>query len=245
MEQVAVQDKKITVDVIIPVYNEEQFLKQAVEKLSKFLSMQDFEWRIVIVSNGSIDRTKEVGENLARTHPRIRFFHILKRGRGWALRKAFSESRALVCVYTDVDLAVDINVLSELVKYAIEHNAIAMPNRLDPGIHTKRPSYRILLSKIYNLLIKILFPGTVIKDAQVGMKAIPRSISEVFLKRVKNNNFFFDTELLLLTERAGHPIIQIPAQCYDMRYRKVNLILYILEQFLGLIRMKIRLLIPF
>ena len=241
MKKIIAKAEKITVDVVIPVCNEEQLLEHTVKTLSKFLSAQeDFVWRIVIASNGSTDRTKEIGENLAQTDSRISFFHISKRGRGRALRKAFSESTAVVCVYTDVDLPVDINVLPTLVKYAIKYTAIAMPNRLAPCVHARRPLHRILFSKIYNLLIKILFPETGIKDAQVGMKAIHCSILEVFLKKVKNNNFFFDTELLLLAERGGFPIIQIPADCYDIRHGKVNLILCILEEFLGLIRMRFR-----
>jgi len=243
VDMAIIDQKEIpTVDIIIPVYNEEQILKQAVDKLHNFLLMQKyFEWRIVIASNGSTDRTNEIGINLSRNYSRVSFFHITKKGRGRALRKAFGESKALICLYTDVDLSVDIHLLPVLIRYAVEHGAITMPNRLAPRVYMKRPLNRVLFSRIYNVLIKFLFPTTTIKDAQVGMKAIHRNILEALLKNVKNDNFFFDTELLLLAERAGYPIIQISADCCDMRAGNVRLVSCILEEFIGLIKMRIRL----
>lgn len=248
MEMVKMMEKpvnshdKITVDIVLPVYNEEQLLENTVKKLFDFFTTKpDFDWSIIIASNGSTDKTKEIGENLARTYANIRFFHILETGRGRALKKAFRESKASVCVYTDIDLPIDISTLFSLIKLAAEHKTIALPNRRFPSARMIRPRHRIIFTNTYNFLIKLLFPRTNIKDAQVGMKAIHRRILEAFLEKVSNNNFFFDTELLLLTEKAGYPIIQIPADSYDIRRGKVNFFFCILEEFLGLIKMKIKL----
>lgn len=233
------QAEKPAVDIIVSAYNEEQILKQAVEKLHNFLSTQkDFEWRIVVASNGSTDKTKEIGIRLSQDYPKVSFFHIPEKGRGRVLKKAFGESKALICLYTDADLSVDIRLLPVLIRYAVERRAIAMPNRLAPRVFMKRPLNRVLFSRIYNILIRFLFPATAIKDAQVGMKAIPRCVLGNILAEVKNNGFFFDTELLLTAERKGYPIIQVPADSYDMRYSKVSLIPCILEEFFGLLRMR-------
>ncbi|MBN1872235.1 MAG: glycosyltransferase [Candidatus Omnitrophica bacterium] len=242
MQDSRAEDQKITVDVVIPVCNEENLLEQSVNKLIQILSGEkELDWRILIASNGSTDMTKKIGEGLAKTCPRVSFFHISKRGRGRALRKAFGESKASVCFYTDVDLAVDINTLPTLTKEAFRRQGVAMPNRLGAGTKNKRPYHRILFSRLYNVFIRILFPKTVIRDAQVGMKAVYRGIIEEFLKKTENNGFFFDTELLLMAEKAGRPIVQIPADCYDMRRGNARIVPYVLEASFGLMKMRINL----
>lgn len=244
MENAARQLKRITVEVIIPVYNEEQILAHTFNTLSRFLEEQkDLDWKITIASNGSTDKTDEIAEFIANRYKGIKFFHLPQRGRGRVLRKAFGESSAEVCIYVDADLPIDINILPSLIKFSIERKAIVLPNRLDMRAFPQRPIYRTLLSRIYNLLIKVLFPYTAIKDAQVGMKVIPRCVFDDTLSEIRNNNFFFDTELLLIAERKGYPIIQIPANCYDMRYSKVNLILCIVEEFFGLLKMRYKFLV--
>lgn len=235
------REEKISVDIVIPAYNEEAVLEDAVKKVvSLFSKLEKFDWHIVIASNGSLDRTREIGEALERIYPRLTFFHIPKKGRGRALKKAFSESKSSVCAYTDADLSVDINILPLLIEQAVKYKTIAMPNRLAGSARVKRPVHRVMLSKCYNLLIKALFPKTFIEDAQVGMKVIPRVILTELINYVKDDNFFFDTELSLLAERAGYKVIQLPADCCDMRRGRIKIVFCILQEFLGLVRMRIR-----
>ena len=228
-----------TVEVVVPVYNEEQVLAGTIARLKGFLSQQDdFQWCIGIISNGSTDGTRDIGERLSREDERVSFVHIHERGRGGALRKKFLESRADVCIYVDADLSVDVSILPELVRSAAINRGVVIANRLDPSARAKRPRYRIFLSCAYNLLVRLFFPRSSIKDPQVGMKAFHSAFLKRFIPQVKSNNFFFDTELLLLAEYNACPIVQIPADCCDLRLGKVNFAHCILELFCGLVRVR-------
>src|SRR6185437_14325325 len=201
----------MTVDVVIPVLNEAHVLAKSVERVAGFLRERyPSGWRVVIVDNGSTDGTQEVAKTLCEIHPEVQFLHLTQRGRGRALRHAWLQSRAEVVCYMDVDLSTGLEHLPELIgAIANDGYDLATGSRLMPASRTTRSWKREAISRIYNLLVKaVLF--TKFSDAQCGFKAVSRRAVEHIIPQVADQSWFFDTELLVLAEKQGYRIKDIP-----------------------------------
>ena len=231
----------VSVDIIIPVYNEEMTLEKSIIKLKSFLVANfPYKWRIVIANNASTDRTAEVGRRLQATHQNVHFLHLNKKGRGHVLRKAWLESKADIVSYMDVDLAMSLDAFPKMIDAIIGGYGIAIGSRLIDGSTTYRTFRREFLSRTYNLCLRLLF-RTHFNDAQCGFKAMLRNTAHIIVPRVKNREWFFDTELLVLSEKSGLKIKEIPVECIDNRYsgRKstVKIVHTILQFIRGVIRL--------
>jgi len=200
-----------TVDLVIPVLNEAHVLAKSVEQVLAFLRQRfHCSWHLVIIDNGSSDGTQEVAKDLCARHPEVRFLHLMQRGRGRALRHAWLQSRAQVVCYMDVDLSTRLEHLTTLIgSIADEGYDIATGSRLLPDSRTTRSWKREAISRIYNIFIKtVLF--TRFSDAQCGFKAVSRRAVEQIVPLVADQTWFFDTELLVLGEKHGYRIKDIP-----------------------------------
>jgi glycosyltransferase involved in cell wall biosynthesis len=203
---------RVTVDVVIPVLNEAHVLEKSVQTVRGFLNQHfsGYEWRVVIVDNGSTDGTDQVGLKLSERFPEVRLIHLTQKGRGRALRHAWIQSKADVVCYMDVDLSTDLNFLPKLVG-AITHEGydVATGSRLMRGARIKRSLNREVISRIYNLFVKaVLF--THFSDAQCGFKAVSRKAVDRIVPQIADQSWFFDTELLVLAEKQGYRIKDIP-----------------------------------
>jgi glycosyltransferase involved in cell wall biosynthesis len=200
-----------TVDIVIPVLNEAHVLAESVEKVLAFLR-PDFHcaWRVVIVDNGSTDGTQNVARKLCADHPEVQFLHLQQRGRGRALRHAWLQSRAQVVCYMDVDLSTKLDHLRELIgSIADQGYDLSTGSRLMAESQTSRSWKREAISRIYNVFIKsVLF--TRFSDAQCGFKAVSRKAVEQIVPQVADQTWFFDTEMLVLAEKQGYRIKDIP-----------------------------------
>jgi glycosyltransferase involved in cell wall biosynthesis len=200
-----------SVDVVIPVLNEAHVLAKSVERVLGFLRGRfHCNWRLVIVDNGSVDGTQDVARTLCGVHPELQFLHLNQRGRGRALRHAWLQSRAEVVCYMDVDLSTDLEHLPELIGAIADGGYdVATGSRLMPESKTTRSWKREAISRIYNLFVKaILF--TKFSDAQCGFKAVSRRAVEQIIPQVEDQSWFFDTELLVLSEKQGYRIKDVP-----------------------------------
>jgi len=200
-----------TLDVVIPVLNEAHVLEKSVLTVRGFMS-QNFSglWRIVIVDNGSTDGTDQVGVRLSAEYPEVEFIHLHQRGRGRALRHAWMQSKADVVCYMDVDLSTDLRFLPNLVAaIAKEGYDVATGSRLMKGSQTKRSLNREVISRIYNLFVKVVL-FTKFSDAQCGFKAASRKAVDRIVPQITDQSWFFDTELLVLAEKQGYRIKDIP-----------------------------------
>src|SRR6266446_1162435 len=166
------------VDVVVPVYNEARALEPAVRRLHRYLTDDfPFSWRISIVDNASTDDTWSRADRLARELPRVRAKHLDRKGRGFALRSAWSASDADVVAYMDVDLSTDLGALLPLVAPLVSgHSDIAIGSRLAPGSHVARHPKRELISRSYNLILRTVL-ATRVRDAQCGFKAVRSSVA--------------------------------------------------------------------
>lgn len=206
---------KNKVDLVLPVYNEEAQLKKNALKVYSFLKGQPgYDWRILIVSNGSTDRTAVIGERLSRQYPEISLLNLKEKGRGRALKTAWLASKAEILSYMDIDLSADLKFYPKMIQAVQENFDLAVGSRLGAGAEVNRGFRREVISRSYNLLIKILFQ-THFSDAQCGFKAISRVAAQKILPLVKDNYWFFDSELLIIAEKMGLRIFNLPIAWVD------------------------------
>jgi len=226
------------VDIVVPVRNEERDLAPSVRRLVGFLRESfPFSARITIADNGSIDATWAIADRLARELPEVRAVHMELPGRGRALRAIWSQSEAEVLAYMDVDLSTDLNALLPLVAPLLSgHSDLAIGTRLARGSRVIRGPKRELISRGYNLLLRTLM-GARFSDAQCGFKAIRRDQARALLPLTKDTGWFFDTELLVLAERGGLRIHEIPVDWIDDLDSRVDIIATALADLRGMARL--------
>ncbi|WP_228922045.1 bifunctional glycosyltransferase family 2/GtrA family protein [Streptomyces sp. DH7] len=203
-------------DVVIPVYNEEKDLRPCVVRLNGHLARTfPYPFRITVADNASTDSTPAVAAALAEELPGVRYARLEEKGRGRALRTVWSASDAPVLAYMDVDLSTDLNALLPLVAPLISgHSDLAIGSRLARSSRVVRGPKREFISRAYNLILRSSLAAG-FSDAQCGFKAIRREVAERLLPMVEDSGWFFDTELLVLAERAGLRIHEVPVDWID------------------------------
>jgi putative flippase GtrA len=226
-----------TVEVVIPVLNEARALPGSVAVLRSHLDQHfPFEWAITVVDNGSTDDTWGVATELGRADCRVRALHLDARGRGLALRAAWGQSTAEVVAYMDVDLSTDLRALLPLVAPLVSgHSDLAIGSRLAPGARTVRGARRELISRCYNALLRLTH-GVSFTDAQCGFKAARREAVLPLLERVRDDGWFFDTELLLLAEHNGLRVHEVPVDWVEDTDSRVHVVATAWHDLEGLIR---------
>ncbi|MEU8900733.1 bifunctional glycosyltransferase family 2/GtrA family protein [Nocardia sp. NPDC048505] len=212
-------------DVVIPVYNEERDLAVCVRRLHAHLRNGfPFPARITVADNASTDDTLQVARLLERELDDVRVLHLDAKGRGRALRAAWAGSDAAVVAYMDVDLSTDLNALLPLVAPLVSgHSDLAIGTRLGAGARVVRGPKREVISRCYNLLLKTTLRAG-FSDAQCGFKAIRADVARELLPLVRDGEWFFDTELLVLAERAGLRIHEVPVDWIDDPDSRVDLL---------------------
>jgi glycosyltransferase involved in cell wall biosynthesis len=213
------------VDIVVPVRNEEHDLAPSVTRLVGYLR-DDFPFtaRVTIADNGSTDRTWLVARSLEEAFAEVRAVHLELPGRGRALHEVWSSSDAELLAYMDVDLSTDLNALLPLVAPLLSgHSDIAIGTRLAHGSRVIRGPKREIISRCYNLLLRTALRAR-FSDAQCGFKAIRACQARQLLPLVADRGWFFDTELLVLAERAGLRIHEVPVDWTDDTDSSVNII---------------------
>ena len=229
------------VDVVIPVLNEERALPVCVDTLLQFLGdSSPYPFRIVIADNGSTDRTPEIAESLSQAHwPRVAWSRLEIRGRGRALRKAWLESDADILTYMDVDLSTDLAAFPPMVRAIGEEGFdLAVGSRLMKGASvSKRTLKREITSRSYNTIVKAVF-FTRFSDAQCGFKAISSRAAQALIPKVLDQGWFFDSELLILAEKGGYRIKDIPVCWVDDPDTRVRVVKTAVDDLKGLYRLR-------
>lgn len=229
--------RTVTVDVVVPVYNEQRALRGCVDVLKSYLAERfPFEWTITVVDNASTDGTLSIANELAQADDHVRVLHLDEKGRGRALRTAWQWSDADVVAYMDVDLSTGLDALLPLVAPLVNgHSDVSIGSRLAPGARTVRGPKRELISRGYNALIR-LSHGAKFTDAQCGFKAARTDVIRPLLEHVRDDNWFFDTELLLLAEHNGLRVHEVPVDWVEDMDTRVRIGSTALEDIRGLIR---------
>ena len=232
---------KKTLDVVIPVLNEARALADSVNALAAFLSnnLNDYEWAIVVADNGSTDATPSICQSLSEQDSRVRHVRLEQRGRGRALKRAWAESNADIVAYMDVDLSTDLSALPQTIA-AVDGEGydIAIGSRLKRGAQVIGRSFkRELISRSYSLIFRAMFLAG-FQDAQCGFKAVSRRAADDVAPLVVDNGWFFDTEMLLIAEKNGYRIKEIPVKWTDDPDSRVKIFSTAWEDIKGLLRLR-------
>ena len=228
----------LDVEIVIPVYNEERALAASIHRLHRFLeSRLPFSWQITIADNASTDITPEIARALAAELDRVRVLRLDEKGRGRALRAAWSASRARVVAYMDVDLSTDLHALLPLLAPLVSgHSEVAIGSRLAPGSRVARGPKREFISRSYNRLLHLALRAR-FTDAQCGFKAVRADVLPELLEAVRDESWFFDTELLIAAQRRGMRIHEVPVDWVDDPDSRVDIVSTALADLRGVARL--------
>jgi len=234
---VSAHHREPVLDVVVPVFNEERDLEPSVRRLHAHLRETfPYPFRITVADNASTDATPRIAAQLAAELTELEWLRLAEKGRGRALHTAWSGSRAPVLAYVDVDLSTDLAALLPLVAPLISgHSDIAIGTRLAPGSRVVRGPKREAISRCYNALLRSTL-AVGFSDAQCGFKAVRRDVAERLLPLVKDSGWFFDTELLVIAERAGLRIHEVPVDWVDDPDSRVDIVSTALADLRGIAR---------
>ncbi len=227
-----------SVDITIPVLNEEHSIVNSLTTLSAFLDTEcSYDWSITVADNGSSDRTFDLADSFATSNRRITVLRLEERGRGRALKHAWSTSTADVVAYMDVDLSTGLDSLASLIDPILEGRCeVSIGSRLLPEAVIVRSLKREALSRAYNAIVRSFFHYEVV-DAQCGFKAIRTSLARELIPKIEDNGWFFDTELLVLAHRAGLRINQVPVRWVEDPDSRVRIIQTAIDDLKGVWRL--------
>ena len=226
------------VEIVIPVFNEVGSLDRSIRRLHDYLAARfPFSARVTIADNGSTDGTWEIATRLAAELGSVRAMRLDLKGRGRALDAVWRSSDARVLAYMDVDLSTDLSALLPLVAPLLSgHSDLAIGTRLARGSRVVRGTKRELISRSYNTILHVAL-GARFSDAQCGFKAIRADRARELLPLVRDRAWFFDTELLVLAERAGMRIHEVPVDWVDDPDSRVDIVATALADLRGVARL--------
>lgn len=219
--------QKPSVEITVPVYNEEKELAKNIAILHEFCqkNLKSYDWHITIADNASTDNTPLIALAIERDNPNISHFRLEQKGRGRAVKRVWVESDRDLCVYMDLDLSTDLVHLPNILKKLGAGYDVAIGSRLAKGARViGRTFLRELTSRILNFFFIQFFFHTHFTDAQCGFKAVTRRVVENLIPKVKDNEWFFDGELLIIAEKSGYKIYEEPVHWVDNPGSTVRLI---------------------
>jgi putative flippase GtrA len=226
-------------DVVIPVHNEQHTVAACVRRVHAHLVHTfPYPFRITVADNASTDATAEVASGLAAELPGVAVARLDQKGRGRALKQVWLASDAPVLAYMDVDLSTDLDALWPLVAPLMSgHSDVAIGSRLAHGSRVVRGAKREFISRCYNIVLRGTL-GARFSDAQCGFKAIRADVAAELLPLVEDPTWFFDTELLVLAERSGLRIHEVPVDWYDDPDSRVDIVSTALDDLRGVRRLR-------
>ncbi|MBV9466131.1 MAG: glycosyltransferase [Solirubrobacterales bacterium] len=231
----------LDVEIVVPVYNEERSLEASIRRLHAYLLRTlPYTWRIVVADNASTDATLAVARRLTYQLPQLEAIHLREKGRGRALRAAWTASGARVLCYMDVDLSTDLDALLPLIAPLLSgHSELAIGTRRHDGARVRRCRRRELISRAYNRLLRLALRAR-FSDAQCGFKAIRAASAAELLPLVQDEEWFFDTELLVLAQRRGLRIHEVPVDWVEDPDSRVQILGTAWRDLRGVARLMVR-----
>lgn len=224
---------KPLLSIIIPAHNEETRLPNAFARIDHFLNTQSYTAEVIVVENGSHDRTSAVTREFARTHPYIRLIEVTTRGKGLAVKAGMLAAQGDYRFICDTDLSMPIE---EIVKFLPPHNAgydISIATREGKGARrVNEPEYRHIMGRINNLIIQLTAVRG-FEDTQCGFKMFNRRAAEDLFHVQQMTGIGFDVEILFIAKKRGYRIREVPITWYfdpDSRMRLVQDSLNILRE---------------
>ena len=216
------QDNSPFLSIIIPAYNEETRLPQTLPKVAEFVEAQTYVTEVLVVDDGSVDRTAEIVQEFAGNHPSIRLVRAEHGGKGHAVKIGMLQAQGEYQFLCDADLAMPITELPKFLPPNIDSYEVAIGSREAEGaVRYNEPVYRHVMGRVFNWLVKIMaVPG--FEDTQCGFKCFHRSVSGDLFSQQTINGFGFDVEVLYIAQKRGYSIVEIPIHWYYQSESKVH-----------------------
>lgn len=206
------------VTIIIPAHNEAQYLERNIMNLMSYLNRLKVLYNVIIVEDGSNDGTHKIASKISSTTSHVKTIHIKNRiGKGTAINNALKRVKQGLIVIMDADLATNLKCLSELIRTARDSAGVALGSRFITGANTKRPLRRTIASRIFNLIVNLLF-RTNIRDHQCGFKAFGKNVLDKVLPNMRNSYWIWDSEFIVRAKRAGYRTVEIPIVWREPRH---------------------------
>lgn len=225
--------------IIIPAYNEESRLPATLTGIVDFLQQQSYTYEILVVENGSADRTLEIAQDFARRYPFVQAHHETQRGKGLAVRSGMLKARGTYRFICDADLSMPIAEVNRFIPPLLEHHGVVIASREAPGaVRYNEPAYRHVTGRLFNWVVRVLaLPG--LQDTQCGFKCFRGEVAEQLFRKQTLMGWSFDVEILFVGRRMGYQIVEIPIPWYYTAESKINVLRDSLR--MGLDLLKIRL----
>ncbi len=210
--------------IIIPAHNEEYRLPQTLQEVDRFLAQQAYTFEVLVIENGSIDRTLEIANSFAATFPYLRVIHEDLKGKGRAVRRGVLEARGEYRFFCDVDFSMPVTEINRFLPPALEHTEVAIASREAPGaVRYNEPAYRHLAGRVFNNLVRLAaLPG--LQDTQCGFKCFHAPLAEEIFKRQTMMGWSFDVEVLFIAQRWGYKIVEVPIPWYHNSNSQVRML---------------------
>jgi len=225
--------------VVIPAFNEEGRIGETLEKIRNYLGARGFAFEIVVVDDGSRDRTASIVGSLAAKDPRIRLLGgLTNKGKGASVRRGVLASRGEAVLFSDADLSTPIEEVENLLPWLDDH-PLVIASRSLPGsdVMVRQPAYREIMGRIFNMLVRALLLRGFI-DTQCGFKLMTRRAADAIFPRQRINSFCFDVEMIVIARRLGMQVKQVPVRWVNSRISRVHPVLDSAHMLLDLLRVK-------
>ena len=225
--------------IIIPAYNEEGRLPKTLVRIFTFLEQQPYSAEVLVVENGSQDRTREVAQEYTRKYAGLRVLHNETRGKGWAVREGMLAAHGEYLFMADADLSMPIEEINHFLPPALSDFDIAIASREAPGaVRYEEPEYRHLVGRVYNLMIRLLaLPD--LHDTQCGFKCFRADVAADLFRRQTLIGWSFDVEILFMARKRGYKIVELPIPWYFNPDSKVHVLRDSLQMGLDLIKIRL------
>lgn len=232
------QEEAPYLSIIIPAYNEEHRLPQTLQEIDAFLSRQAYTFEVIVVENGSTDRTTEVAEAFAATHPYVRVLHS-RQGKGAAVKTGMLNARGDYLFICDADLSMPIEEVNKFLPPVLDSYDVAIASREVPGARRyNEPLFRHLEGRVFNWIVQLLaVPG--IRDTQCGFKCFRREVALDIFPYQTMDGWSFDVEVLYIARQRGYRLVEVPINWYYKENSRINPIKDAVEMFLEVVKIRI------
>ena len=231
--------EKPFLSIIIPVHNEQRRLPNTIEQALHFMSQQTYVAELIVVENGSQDRTLEIARAFAEKHPQLRVLQEQARGKGLAVRHGMLEARGEYRFMADADFSMPPEEINRFIPPMLTDSDVAIASREAPGaVRYGEPAYRHFIGRIFNLMIRILALPE-LQDTQCGFKCLRADVAEDLFPRLTLTGLAFDVELLFIARQRGYRIVELPISWYFNADSKVRVVRDSFEMARDLLRIRL------
>ena len=212
----------VEMSILLPAYNEALRIKHCLREVSRAAKELTESFEIIVVEDGSIDRTADIVTSISRCDAHLRLLHSPNRlGKGKAVRKGLKDAKGSIVVFMDVDLSASLKFLPKITELARTTKGLVIGSRHVKGSRVRRSFVRTISSLTYNLLVRLIFRDGV-RDHQCGFKAMSNEVAEFLRENLKSEGFFLDTEMILLCKMHGVPVTEIALDWIEVRKRNAH-----------------------